>query len=169
MPSHSTEVTEQQHLRARALELGNANGGAELLELAKSKFPEVRRLAASALGKIAPFQEDSLPAAFMLAELASADDHPQVRQYALKAIGKYGKTALPFLDKLRDVARDANLKEYVRVAAAIAIAAIQKEHRRVTSDTGSRATSRQGPTSTSRNSISTSSTGGWIRQSKSRT
>ncbi len=134
MPSHSPEVTEQKHLRARALELGNAgnaNGGAELLELAKSKFPEVRRLAASALGKIAPFQEDSLPAAFTLAELASADDHPQVRQYALKAIGKYGKTALPFLDKLRDVARDANLKDYVREAAAIAIAAIQKEHRRV--------------------------------------
>ena len=49
MASHDPDVAEQKRLRARALEIGNtlASGATEeLLGLLKSRFPEVRRLAA---------------------------------------------------------------------------------------------------------------------------
>ncbi len=132
MGSHNPEVTEQQRQRARALELGNAGearGEAELLQLLRSRFPEVRRLAASALGKLSGRSVNEGVVVEMLAIVAFEDDHPQVRQYALKAIGKYPKAAVGVLDKLRDIARDPTQKDYVRVSAANAIAEAQKANR----------------------------------------
>jgi len=100
----------------------------ELKEFLSSSFADVRRLAASALGKMAPERPSTefLP---RLAELAKGDAHPQVRQYAAKAIGKYPKEALVVLDDLKDVARDETAPAYVRTAAAEAVAAVQEAHR----------------------------------------
>ncbi len=132
MGSHNPAVTEQQRQKARALELGNAGearGQDELLQLLRSPFPEVRRLSASALGKLAGRSVNEYLIVGILADVAAEDDHPQVRQYALKAIGKYPNAAVDVLDKLRDIARDPALKEYVRKAAALAIAEAQKANR----------------------------------------
>lgn len=133
MPSHNPKVAGWQAQKARALELGNAgsaNGVFELIDLLKSESAEVRRLAASALGKLAPsLLEDPLVAAH-LARIAEGDTNPQVRQYALKALAKYPKSAIPYLDDLRDIARDPTQKEYVREAAADAVAAAQEANRK---------------------------------------
>ena len=132
MGSHDPAVAEQQRLRARALELGNApdaRGEAELRELLKSRFPEVRRLAASALGKLSAFQPNARLVVEVLAGVAESDEYPQVRQYALKAIAKYPDAAVTVIDRLRDVARDATLRDYVRTAASDAVAVAQKANR----------------------------------------
>lgn len=102
----------------------------ELRDFLASEFADVRRLAASALGKMAPER----PAASMflpwLIELAAKDSHPQVRQYALKAIARYPKEAYLVLDQLKDIARDETAVAYVRSAAADAVAAVQEESRK---------------------------------------
>lgn len=134
MGSHDPDVAEQKQLRARALEIGNTlDAGAvdELLALLKSRFPEVRRLAASALGKLAPRRPNEALVADSLALVAETDDHPQVRQYALKALAKYPAASISLLDRLRDLARNPDLKDYVRTAAAEAVAEAQKENRKI--------------------------------------
>jgi len=133
MASHDPSVAEQKELRARALELGrsgDASGALELTELIKSRFPEVRRLAASALGKIAASRPNETLVAYALASAAESDSHPQVRQYALKALAKYPAAAVTWLDTMRDIARDPTSPEYVRIAAAEAVAAAQNENRK---------------------------------------
>lgn len=133
MGSHDPAVAEQQKLRARALELGNApdgRGEVELRTLLRSRFPEVRRLAASALGKLSEHQVNALLIAEVLTGVAETDEHPQVRQYALKALAKYPVAAFDHLSRLQDIARDPTLREYVRVAAANTIAEAQKAHRK---------------------------------------
>ena len=133
MGSHDPDVAEQKRLRARALEIGNtldAGAANELLELLKCRFPEVRRLAASALGKLAPQRPSEFLVTEALARVAETDDHPQVRQYALKALAKYPAASVDLLDRLRDIARDPELKEYVRAAAAEAVAEAQKANRK---------------------------------------
>ena len=107
-----------------------ARAADELVEMLGSPFADVRRLAASALGKMAP--EQPAAAAFLprLVELAKMDDHAQVRQYAVKAIGKYPKESLFAIDDLKDIARDETAPAYVRTAAAETVAAIQKAARK---------------------------------------
>ena len=132
MGSHDPDVAEQKQLRARALEIGNtldASAVDELLELLKCRFPEVRRLAASALGKLAPRHPNEVLVVESLARVAETDDHPQVRQYALKALSKYPEASISLLDRLRDLARDPDLRDYVRAAAAEAVAEAQKANR----------------------------------------
>ena len=133
MCSHDPDVAEQKQLRARALEIGNtldASAVDELLELLKCRFPEVRRLAASALGKLAPRHPNEVLVAESLAMVAETDDHPQVRQYALKSLSKYPEASISLLDRLRDLARDPDLRDYVRAAAAEAVAEAQKANRK---------------------------------------
>ena len=105
-----------------------AGASRELRTFLDSPFADVRRLAASALGKMAP-ERPATDFLSKLVELAEHDPHPQVRQYAAKAVAKYPKDALFFVDTLKDVARDETAPGYVRTAAAEAVAAIQKEHR----------------------------------------
>ena len=105
-----------------------AGASRELMEFLGSAFADVRRLAASALGKMAP-ERPATDFIGKLVELAERDPHPQVRQYAAKAVSKYPREALPFIDALKDVARDETAPGYVRTAAAEAVAAIQKAHR----------------------------------------
>ena len=133
MGSHDPDVAEQKQLRARALEIGNtldASAVDELRELLKCRFPEVRRLAASALGKLAPRHPNEVLVVESLARVAETDDHPQVRQYALKALSKYPEASISLLDRLRDLARDPDLRDYVRAAAAEAVAEAQKANRK---------------------------------------
>ncbi len=101
----------------------------ELAKYLDSSFADVRRLAASALGKMALEKPSATMFVPKLAELVKADAHPQVRQYAAKAIARYPKDAFLFLDDFKDVARDETAPGYVRSAAAEAVAAIQKEYR----------------------------------------
>ena len=95
----------------------DVEGVTELLADLKSTAPNVRRLAASAFEKIADLSFNKELVAKGLADVACQDRHPQVRQYALKAMKNY----VPFLKERREeilrVARDESQKDYVRKAA----------------------------------------------------
>ena len=73
----------QHHaLAQRALELGRSNDPAcvpELIRLLAMPSAEIRRLAASALAKLADFGADRVAAVAALAPVALRDPHPQVR------------------------------------------------------------------------------------------
>ena len=123
---------EQHRQRERALELGrcgNPVAARELVALMKSPFADVRRLAASALGKLADARPAGPPVVAALSTAASSDPHPQVRQYALKALARYAAEAAVALEDVRDVARNASLRDYVRSAAAETLAAIEQAMR----------------------------------------
>jgi len=133
MPSKNPNVAIFQVQRKRALELGNTGQSshtAELLSLLRSDSSEVRRLAASALGKFADRRAGTPETMSHLFQLAREDPHPQVRQYAIKSLAKHGELAISLLDDLRDIARDASERDYVRTAAAEAIAHLQGLNRR---------------------------------------
>ena len=53
------------------------------------------------------------------------DPHPQVRQYAIKALSAYGTAARDALSDLRDIAANASEKEYNRRDAAKAVGVIE--------------------------------------------
>ena len=128
MSSHDPQVAVRQEQKTKVLELGNSNRGAaarEVIPFLKSEFSEVRRLAASALRKLANAYPDAHSVAIALSGPALNDPHPQVQQYALKAMALYPKESFLFLDELKDVARNPTLKDYVRAAAAETVAAIE--------------------------------------------
>lgn len=113
----------------RALELGRGTDPAALPELILLlRFPstEVRRLAASAIAKLAPFGADPGSAIPALLPVALRDPHPQVQQYALKAIKTFGHHAAPHLADLDDLTNNGQAKEYVRRAANSAATAIRE-------------------------------------------
>jgi hypothetical protein len=113
----------------RAIALGRACDPAalsELIRLVKMPSPEIRRLAASAIGKLSGFGADPVVAVAALAPVALGDVHPQVRQYALKALKSYGATVRPHLQDLRDMVANPETKDYVRVAAASTVETIEE-------------------------------------------
>ncbi len=128
-----------KRLSDRAVALGNCGDGSatqELMELLISPATQVRRLAASALGKLAGLAGTENAVSALLPVLR--DTHPQVRQYAIKALKTYGVTAKPALANLRDIAANTTEKEYNQRDAALAIEVIgealriaeeQAEHR----------------------------------------
>jgi hypothetical protein len=108
-------ISNERKLAARAAELGksaNSNSFDELAELTRSESPLVRRLAASALGKLAGIV-DAEPAVKTLQPLL-ADVHPQVRQYSAKALGAFGVHAKEVLPDLRDLYKSPVEKDYVK-------------------------------------------------------
>jgi hypothetical protein len=112
----------------RALALGRSTDPAALPELASLlaiPSPEVRRLAASAIGKLAGFGADAPAAVRALTPVALRDPHPQSQQYALKALKAYGAAAQSLLRELQDLAANPRAKDYVRMAAHSAAEAIQ--------------------------------------------
>ena len=115
---------EAEQARRRAVELGDAGDAVaipELIRLCRHGAPTVRRATASALGKLAGC--DGLCAAMpCLCELAH-DPHPQVRQYALLALGRMGDESV--LPVLRDAASRPNGPEYILRAALRAIEQIE--------------------------------------------
>jgi DNA-directed RNA polymerase subunit RPC12/RpoP len=98
----------------------------ELIRLLNMPSTEVRRLAASAIGKLAPFGADANAAVHALAPIALRDPHPQTQQYALSALKAYGAAAREQLHELDDLALNPRLKDYVRRAAYSAAEAIRK-------------------------------------------
>ncbi|HAS83986.1 MAG TPA: hypothetical protein DCS43_15235 [Verrucomicrobia bacterium] len=117
----------EKALSARAVELGRAGepaGLPELLDLLGKPSGEVRRLAVSAIGKLAGLVDarDAVPA--LHARLL--DPHPQVRQYAIKTLSAYGADASSALDDLEDIAVNPIEKEYNRRDAAKAIEVIRE-------------------------------------------
>jgi hypothetical protein len=117
----------EQHFRQRAVDLGNSGDPAalpELAELSRSPVPNVRRLAASAMGKLAGLA-DAEEAVSALHPMLR-DVNPQVRQYAVRALKSYGIAAYCALADLRDMATSAVEKDYNQRDAAIAIAIISE-------------------------------------------
>ncbi len=113
-----------EQARKRAVDLGEAGDTAavtELIALCGHAGPTVRRAAASALGKLATdgTARAAVPALCKLVR----DPHPQVRQYAMLALGKIGdECALPVL---RDAANRPDGPDYVLAAALKAIEQIE--------------------------------------------
>ncbi len=108
-------ISNERKLAARATRLGNgADSKAfdELAELVWSTSPLVRRLGASALGKLAGVGPEGSAVRVLLPLLS--DLHPQVRQYSAKALGAFGVAAKDALPDLRDLYRNPNEKEYVK-------------------------------------------------------
>jgi len=118
---YQTEKT----LAARVKALGESADPAAYIELnsfCASPSALVRRLAASALGKLAGVV-DSKQAVETLLPLLS-DAHPQVRQYAAKALGTFGVAAEKALSALRDMYLNPSEEAYVKrsvTASGIAI------------------------------------------------
>ncbi len=137
---------EAEQARRRAVELGEsgeARGIGELIDLCGHSGPTVRRAAASALGKLSACDEirGAVPSLCQLAR----DAHPQVRQYALLALGKIGdEKSLPVL---RDAANRPANPNYVLSAALRAIDQVEAAARKRTAF-GPAACSRCGCTTT---------------------
>lgn len=113
----------------RALALGRAcdpSALPELIQLLATSSAEIRRLAASAIGKLAAFGADSTAAVLALGPVALTDPHPQTQQYALKALKAFGSAAQTHLHDLDDLARNERARDYVRLAAHSAAETIRE-------------------------------------------
>ncbi|NLX26695.1 MAG: HEAT repeat domain-containing protein, partial [Lentisphaerae bacterium] len=105
----------EKKLAARATALGksaSAEALGELIELVRSESPLVRRLAASAMGKLSGIVPSGDAVAALLPLLQDA--HPQVRQYSAKALGAFGAAAKDALPDLRDLYKSPVEKDYVK-------------------------------------------------------
>jgi len=123
------DISQHQKLTRRALELGRSQDPAcvpELIGLLRMPSAEIRRLAASALAKLADFGADATSSVAALAPVALRDPHPQTRQYALKALKCYGAAASAHLPHLDDLAANERVKDYVRKAAHSAAISIRE-------------------------------------------
>lgn len=105
----------EKKLAKRAAELGRSadpKAFSQLAELVSSASPLVRRLAASATGKLAGIIPAG-PAVKVLHPLLR-DEHPQVRQYSAKALGAFGAAAKDVLPDLRDLYSNPVERDYVK-------------------------------------------------------
>ncbi len=105
-------------------ESGDANALNVLGSFLKHCSPNVRRLAASAIGKLAG-KADTAQAVRLL-QVCLSDPHPQVRQYSVKALSAYGSSAEPALVDLLDMTQNADETDYNRRDAAKALGIIQE-------------------------------------------
>lgn len=113
----SASAEEASHRAYLLGEQHSVSGVPELREMLRSGTPNVRRLAASAFEKLADLNFDKPPVAMDLVNIACSDSHPQVRQYALKALKRYVVFLVPYKVHIAEVANDQNQKDYVRKAA----------------------------------------------------
>ena len=119
----------EKRLSERAVAIGREGDIAafgELLELLRSSSANARRLAASALGKLAWLGVDQAGAVAALAPVALRDPHAQTRQYAIKALKAFGAIAKDCLPDLRDMATNTAEKNYIRRDAAAAVEFIEE-------------------------------------------
>lgn len=117
----------ERPLMSRAVELGNSGDGRalpELLELMNSPSAQVRRLAVSAAGKLAAFADPAAAVAGLTVRLR--DTHPQVRQYAVKALKAYGIASAGAVQDICDIADNPAETEYNRRDAKIAVEVIRE-------------------------------------------
>jgi hypothetical protein len=114
---------EAEQARQRALGLGESGDVSaipELVTLSRHDDANVRRMAASAIGKLSDCG-DAHSAVSRLCEM-TRDTKPQVRQYAMKSLSKIG--AASALPALRDVSNRPGEKDYNLKSAMQAIACI---------------------------------------------
>jgi len=119
----------EKRLSERAVAIGHEGNVAavgELRELLRSSSANARRLAASAMGKLAWMGVDQAAAVAALAPVARSDPHAQTRQYAIKALKAYGVAAKDCLPDLRDMAANPAEKDYIRRDAAAAVEFIEE-------------------------------------------
>ena len=119
--------TLEKQFRERAVALGNSGDPSalmELIELTRLPVANVRRLAASAIGKLAGLTDASVAVTALQPLLQ--DRHPQVRQYAIKALKCYGALSKSALSDLRDIAISPVEKEYNRSDAKLAVETIEE-------------------------------------------
>jgi hypothetical protein len=105
----------ERKLVSVAKELGESASADALLKLAElvsSESPLVRRVAASAVGKLSGII-DSTASVDLLHPLLR-DTHPQVRQYSAKALGAFGAVAKECLKDLDDMNNSSVEKDYVK-------------------------------------------------------
>jgi HEAT repeats len=119
----------EKRLSERAVAIGREGEVAafrELLDLLGSSSANARRLAASALGKLAWMGVEQSRAVAALAPMARHDPHPQTRQYVIKALKAYGMAAAGCLHDLRDMAQNPSEKDYIQRDAASAVKFIEE-------------------------------------------
>lgn len=112
----------------KVVELGNSNESASIPRLIKAlDYPskQVRRLAVSALGKLAKFADTPQEVIAVLIPVLQ-DQHQQTKQYAIKALSAYGVSAEIALNDLQDIANNKNEKEYNQRDAKLAIERINE-------------------------------------------
>jgi hypothetical protein len=112
------------------VELGNSGDPSalpELIDLTRSPIANVRRLAASAIGKLAGLANAG--DAVVALQPMLQDRHPQVRQYAIKALKSYGVAARCALADLRDIAISPVEKDYNQRDAKLAVETIEESVR----------------------------------------
>ncbi|MDH3717498.1 MAG: HEAT repeat domain-containing protein [Planctomycetota bacterium] len=120
----------ERELAEKAHALGESGDGgavAELIRMQCMSSIRVRRMAVSALGKLAGLVDANTVVPALISRLR--DDHPQVRQYAIKALSGYGDDATPALADLQDICDNQNEKEYNRRDAMKAVATIREAGR----------------------------------------
>jgi len=119
----------EKRLSQRAVAIGREGDMAafdELLRMLQSSSANVRRLSASALGKLAWMGVDQAAAVASLGPVARRDRHAQTRQYAIKALKAYGAASRECLNDLRDIAANPVEKDYLRRDAAAAVDFIEE-------------------------------------------
>lgn len=119
----------EKKLSERAVAIGregDVGSFGELLTLLHASSANARRLAASALGKLAWMGVDQAAAVAALGPVAHNDPHTQTRQYAIKALKAYGAAAQSCLHDLRDMAHNPREKDYIRRDAAAAALFIEE-------------------------------------------
>jgi len=105
----------ERKLVSVAKELGEsayADALQRLAELVESESPLVRRVAASAIGKLAGIVNST--ASVDLLHPLLQDAHPQVRQYSAKALGAFGAASKDCLKDLDDLNNSSVEKDYVK-------------------------------------------------------
>jgi len=124
----------EKERRERAVALGrsgNPDALPELIELTRCPAASVRKLAASAIGKLADLADG--PAAVQALQPMLQDHFPQIRQYAAKALSAYGTDAHCALSDLRDMAVSPVEPQYNNNCAKFAIETIEEASRIVES------------------------------------
>ena len=131
MQAWKTEVSLDRSLekerRERAVELGksgNPDALPELIALTGCPAASVRRLAASAIGKLAGLANATQAISALVPMLRDAK--PQVRQYAVKALKAYGAGSASALHDLRDIEANPVEKEYNVRDARLAVEFIEE-------------------------------------------
>ena len=109
------------------MELGNSGDPSalpELRELTRSPAANIRRFAASAIGKLAGLADAKMAVSALAPMLRDAK--PQVRQYAVKALKAYGTASKCALHDLRDIAISPAEPEYNNRDAKLAVETIEE-------------------------------------------
>ena len=108
-------IKNERKLASYIKELGESASSdvfSKLEKFSHSESPLLRRLAASAIGKLAGIV-DSTASVDLLRPMLS-DKHPQVRQYTAKELGAFGTASAVLLEDLRDMYRNPDEKDYVK-------------------------------------------------------